>query len=127
VRTNPWTTEHDREDAEETEARSAWSRRNRRSRFRQLDHQVSISSPLDSGNATKSPTAGTPATDERPGSEEDQAEDERPCKHGELGSSRAHRRDEVTTERPVAATDLATHKRIDPNRARRLSGPDLSW
>ena len=31
-----------------------------RSRFRQLDHQVSISLPLDSGNATKSPTAGTP-------------------------------------------------------------------
>ena len=31
-----------------------------RSRWRQLDHQVSTSSPLDSGNATKSPTAGTP-------------------------------------------------------------------
>ena len=72
-------------------------------------------------------TNGRHATaDERSGTKDDQAEDERPCEHRELGGPRAHRRDEFSAKRPVAATDLAAHKSVDSNRARLLSGPNLS-
>ena len=72
-------------------------------------------------------TNGRHATaDERSGTKDDQAEDERPCEYRELGGPRAHRRDEFSAKRPVAATDLAAHKSVDSNRARLLSGPNLS-